>query len=168
MSACVCERGRRRQSICLIKNYARDSNQALTCEAKPDVSAHRKPFIKCLRFCFSSNTKMKTNSHIFLGGKQNPPERLFLAWTFQLLGYCRHLNTDSQRDGEWQRQATITGSSAAFNDIFCPGLSKRNGSRGKEEEGETAWQSPHHSPQWECRTAPLPSETFLWIYAGVN
>lgn len=163
---CVRERGRM-QSICLIENYAKDSNQALTCEAKPDVSAHRKLFIKCLRFCFSSNAKMKINSHIFLGGKQNPPERLFLAWTFLVLRYCRHLNTQSQRDGEWQRQPTIPGACAAFRDIFLSRVIQDKWWK-EEEEGETAWQSPHHSPQCEYRAAPLPSETFLWIYTGVN
>lgn len=158
MSACVCERGRRRQSICLIKNYARDSNQALTCQAKPDVSAHRKPFIKCLRFCFSSNAKIKTNSLIFLGGKQNPPERLFLAWTFLVLGYCRHLNTDSQRDGEWQRQATITGTSAAFNDIFCQGYPRQMVKEERKRKGKHPGRAPITHPSENAEQLPRPQK----------
>lgn len=154
---CVCVWERRIQSICLIKNYAKDSNQALTCEAKPDVSAHRKFFIKCLRFCFSSNAKMKINSHIFLGGKQNSPERLFLAWTFLVLRYCRHLNTHSQRDGEWQRKPTITGTCAAFNGIFCLGLSKTNGER-RKRKGKQPGKVPITHPSVNTEQLPCPQK----------
>lgn len=157
MSACVCvcERERRRQSICLIKNYARDSNQALTCEAKPDVSAHRKLFIKCLRFCCSSNAKMKINSHIFLEGKQSPPERLFLAWTLLVLRYCRHLNTPSHRHGEWQRQPTFSGASATFNYTFCLGLSKTNGER-RKRKGKQPGRAPVTHPSANAEQLPCP------------
>lgn len=135
---CVRERGRERQSICLIKNYARVSNQALTCEAKTDVSTHKKLFVKCLRFCFSSNAKMKINSHIlrFWGDKQNPPEGLFLAWIALVISQALR----SSPPQGWWRQPTVTRMSASFNVTFCPVLSNANSER-MRRKGKSAWQS---------------------------
>lgn len=76
---CVWER--QRQFICFIKNYVRDSNQALTCEVKTDVSTHKKLFAKMLEVLFFFQCKMKINSHIlrFCRGKQKPPEKVFFS-----------------------------------------------------------------------------------------
>lgn len=81
--------------------------------------------------------------------------------------YHRHLNPHNHRDSEWWRQPTTAGTSASFNDSFGPGLANANSER-RKRKGEQLGRATVTPPGCGCRTALLPSETFLWIYTGVN
>lgn len=128
---------RQRQFICLIKNYVRDSNQALTCEVKTDVSTHKKLFAKMLEVLFFFQCKMKINSHIlrFCRGKQKPPEKAFFSpHHFGYITSKRLTTTEMVSDAKpvlhlMAFPNALLGSTQPRH--FCSGLSNRNSERKK-------------------------------------